>query len=256
MVMRNATDPAIALTLLPSMRGGYFHCCVCPVDAEYAWPGSISEEERPWLLVEYDLEGEATALPGWATVDEQLGPEAVIRNLRLLGTPETLDGHGLPIAAEALLSPPGENHIHYFTSVLPAPEAVATEAWREASAGIKHTLLPDDWSRLAHCAAIFHYMDGEFAYLLSPDQELWSAWIDAVIARCFPLVAAYPAALRTVRDWVFASFADRGGTLLDVRIDHGDSVLRINATLGRPETVPLQLGMPSNIAVAVTLPMA
>jgi len=241
------------MTLFSLRRDGYFHCCICPVRGEDAWPRAFARAHAPGLLVEYDLEGEATRLSGWMTVDEQLAPADVVANLRVLGDQPTLDSAGIPLAWAEQLSPGRGNHIHYFTCVVPAAGADSRTAWNEAAAVIKHTLLPDDWSGLAHCGAIFHYADEEFAYLLSPDEELLSEWVEDAIARRFPAVADRPAVLRTVRQWVVASFDRTGGTLLDVQVDGEGRSVRIRATIGRPAGVPLQFGIPGERPVEATL---
>lgn len=240
------------LTIIPSLRRDYFHCCAFPVQGRSAWPVSFSGSVRTPLLIEYDLGGGGPEIPGWRTVDAQRTPEDVSANLSLLGEEASPDASGVPIARSThLVTRPGQ-YVHHLTAAVPADGVRADTVWQQAAATVKRTLVPETWVLLGGCDAIFHFMDDEFAYFLSPDRGWCRQWVEDVISARFPLPTP---AQRAVASWVLESFEGSGGRLHSVQLRDDGTAVEIRGIFGCDLCSPIQLGIRGGAPFEVEIPL-
>ena len=233
---------AADLNVIPARQSGYFHCCVFPVGGPSAWPRCFSDETRTPILVEYDVAGDAPAGLGWKPLDAQRSPDDVRANLRLLGDVAAVDAHGVPIARKEHLVTGHGQYVHHLTAALPKVGARSDGVWQRVAAEMKWSLVPESWAPFDGCEVIYHYMDGEFAYFLSPDERLWRSWLEEVIDARFDLTRWNPSAPRAVASWVVESFDGSGVRLCSIRMRDDGMRVVVKGFYGRDPRSPIQLG--------------
>lgn len=237
------------MNFVPSRRGGYVHCCVFPLDGQRAWPASLADA----LLVGYDLGGVAALPAGWRTPDEQRTPADVVANLRRIGVAVDVNADDLPRMDAGLFAPAGRRYVRQLSAVVPSPDGPPAAAWHEASRALRASPVPSSWDALSGCAAVLHFADDEYAYLLSPDEARVRAWIAGIVRADLLPPDADTRAADSVARWIVERFDGGGGRITSASTEDGGRTVHLRGAWGRTPGAPLRLGAAGGDPFSVAL---
>lgn len=239
------------LNLVPLKARDYWYCCAFPIIPVQAWSASLRQRGESAALLEYDLEGRITESASWRSGSEQRWPGDTLGNAQLARARGLRVSGGIPLASAAALIAPVGHEIHYITLGFSSRGATLSVAeWSQVRNVIARSLLPERWPGGARCDAVLHVNEAEFAYLLSPKEELVVDWIgDLVSNRHRELASMAPvtrAARRELGHWVLNE-AEGAGVRLDaaevIRSAESTTALSLRGTWGRDPHVPLTVGV-------------
>jgi hypothetical protein len=176
------------LTIVPVILEEYTYCCVFPCSPSETWP-SLPAEARTGILLEAEGGQESSSLNSLSTY-EQEWPRDVVRSASSVGREVSLSLSGIPLVDDAILSDRVGSYWHRLTLGVVTPDRFRDEraAWEQLHERIQVSLIPERWLAPRDCRAILHVEEGEYVYLLTPERERLSRWLQRLIVSRFPSV--------------------------------------------------------------------
>jgi hypothetical protein len=251
-----------AMVVVPYTDQGYHYVILRPGHLSSSWPSSqiVSSDA---VVLELEPAYWVEQGPDFVLTYHQDWPRDVARYAARTGTEVSFRGDGVPVVGRSVTELRPDMFWHHLTlAFLRQSHSLSRlAAWEQFRAALLRDLNPGVWGAPTECVGVLHVTEGEYLVFVSPDAELFIAWLAEQLAHIF-LARGGPAEqgrepFRAAAKWIMRAANERGLRLSRVEIVRSGSGanLCLQGRFGRGRTTLIRAGTETGDAFAIELPI-